>query len=335
MTPPDPQHTASRDCPACGERGVKTLFQGTDRLYATTDKIFYVVECVRCRLIRLDPQPDTAELRQYYPENYWYDAETGNEVSTLAELYRRIVVRDHVNFVDRALRDIPAPEGVKRRVLDVGCGGGLVLHYLQRRGHRALGLDFSVDAARIAWQTNNVPAFCGTLGQVPLADGCCDAVTMFHVMEHLYDPASYLDAAHRLITPQGRLIIQVPNAASWQCLLLGEAWNGLDIPRHFWNFRPHDLEVLLDQSGFEIVRRKFFSLRDNPAGLATSLAPSLDPMARLIRRKHEPGWLALLKNGLYFGLVLASVPFALLEAACGAGSTIMLEARKKPAQGTP
>ena len=318
------------ECPACGETGVKTLFQGTDRLYGTTGKLFYVVECVRCRLMRLDPQPGPVELRQYYPPSYWYDAETGNEVSTLAELYRRIVIRDHVAFVDRAVNDVPVAQGAKRRVLDVGCGGGLLLHYLQRRGHRALGLDLSIDAARIAWQQNGVPAFCGTLSQVPLAEGTCDTVTMFHLLEHLYDPAGYLETAHRLLSPHGRLILQVPNAACWQFLLLGEAWNGLDIPRHFWNFRPRDLEVLLDEAGFQIVRRKFFSLRDNPAGLATSLAPWLDPMARLIRGQKEPGWLALLKNGLYFGLVLACLPFALLEAACGAGSTIMVEARKKP-----
>jgi hypothetical protein len=123
----------------------------------------------------------------------------------------------------------------------------------------------------------------------------------------------------------------VPNAASWQFLLLGEHWNGLDIPRHFWNFKPRDLEILLDEAGFRIVRRKFFSLRDNPAGLATSIAPWLDPMSRLIRGVKEKPWLALAKNGLYFGLVLASLPFALLEAACGAGSSIMIEAARKDA----
>ena len=41
---------------------------------------------------------------------------------------------------------------------------------------------------------------------------------------------------------------------------------------------------LLDHCGFEIVRRKHFSLRDNPAGLASSLAPGLDPMARRVRK---------------------------------------------------
>lgn len=316
------------ECPACGEPRAKRLFRGTDRLYATTDRQFHVVECIRCRLIRLDPQPSPAELANYYPRHYWFNAANEDKVSPLAELYRRLVIRDHVQFVDRA---VPKTAGRKAMVLDVGCGGGLLLHYLQRRGHRVAGLDYSIDAAQIAWKTNGVPAFCGMLTQVPLADESCDVVTMFHVLEHLYDPAGYLRTAHRLLRPEGRLVIQVPNASCWQFLLLGEHWNGLDIPRHFWNFRPRDLEVLLDEAGFVITRRKDFSLRDNPAGLATSLAPGLDPMARLIRGRPESNAGRLLRNLAYLGLVVASLPFALLEAACGAGSTIMVEARKKSA----
>ena len=92
---------------------------------------------------------------------------------------------------------------------------------------------------------------------------------MFHVLEHLYDPASYLDAAHQLLRPDGRLIIQVPNAACWQFLLLGERWNGIDVPRHLIDFRLRDVDTLLDSCGFEVLRHKHFSLRDNPAGLAT------------------------------------------------------------------
>ena len=59
----------------------------------------------------------------------------------------------------------------------------------------------------------------------------CAAITMFHVLEHLYEPASYLDAAHKLLRPDGRLVVQVPNAACWQFLLFGERWNGIDVPR--------------------------------------------------------------------------------------------------------
>jgi len=114
----------------------------------------------------------------------------------------------------------------------------------------------------------------------PFARQSCAAVTLFHTLEHLYEPRKYLRAAHELLRPGGRLIIQVPNAACWQFLLLGASWNGVDVPRHLYDFRPADLDRMLDSCGFEVLRRKYFSLRDNPAGLATSLAPGLDPKRR-------------------------------------------------------
>ncbi len=232
-----------------------------------------------------------------------------------------------MRFVEGALAT--AGEGV---VLDVGCGGGLFLRLLKERGRsRVVGLDFAVDAAGIAWGRNGVPAVCGSLTQAPLPEASCAAVTMFHVLEHLYDPASYLLAARALLKPEGRLVVQVPNAACWQFMLFGENWNGIDVPRHLIDFRRQDLELLLDRTGFEVVRTKHFSLRDNPAGFASSLAPDLDPMARRIRGVPEsPAW-AMFKNGLYLGLTFAALPFTLLEAACRAGSTIMIEARKKGA----
>jgi hypothetical protein len=190
-------------------------------------------------------------------------------------------------------------------------------------------VDFSLQAAGFAWEHNHVPTICGTLSQAPLAAGSCSVITMFHVLEHLFDPALNLNSARELLHQEGRLVVQVPNAASWQFLLLGENWSGADVPRHLWNFRTRDLEILLDRCGFDVVRVKHFSLRDNPAALATSLAPGLDPMVRRVRGEVETARAGVLKDLAYFSLVVASLPFALLEAACRAGCTVMLEARKK------
>ena len=85
---------------------------------------------------------------------------------------------------------------------------------------------------------------------------------------------------------------------------------------------------MLEQNEFKVLRTKHFSLRDNPAGFASSLAPALDPMARRVRGVTEKSGARLIKNLIYFGLVLTAMPFTALEAACGAGSTVMLEARK-------
>jgi hypothetical protein len=112
-------------------------------------------------------------------------------------------------------------------------------------------------------------------------------------------------------------------------LLLGERWNGVDVPRHLIDFRLKDLDALLDNCGFEVLRHKHFSLRDNPTGLATSIAPGLDPMARRVRGVVETQRERLVKDLLYFALATASLPFTLLEATCRAGATIMVEARKK------
>jgi SAM-dependent methyltransferase len=312
------------ECPACGNRQFRQLFQATDRLYRTTIKPFQVVECSGCQLIRLHPWPEPSDLRLYYPETYWFAPQPG-AASSLEEWYRRFVLRDHVSFVASALER--AGSGP---VLDVGCGGALFGRLLRERGLSCMGLDLSWQAATVGWKHNGVPVMVGDFAHAPLPQDSFAAVTMFHVLEHLYDAASYLQAAARCLRPDGRLIVQVPNADCWQFVLLGEAWNGVDVPRHLVDYKTADLDAVLHSAGFEVVRHKFFSLRDNPAGLASSLAPALDPMARRIRRPGEGGRTRLFKDLLYFALVVSALPFTLLEAACRAGSTVMIEARRKP-----
>jgi SAM-dependent methyltransferase len=311
-------------CAACNSAESRVLFRATDRLYHTTSREFQLVKCAGCGLVRLDPPPDARELGSYYPKDYWF-APDRTAAGALEEAWRRLVTRDHVRFVARAL----ASSGVSGPVLDVGCGGGLFLHLLAARGYIPIGLDFSAEAAGVAWRQNGVPAMQASLEHAPLAPASCAAITMFHVLEHLYDARPYLAAARALLRPNGRLIVQVPNAACWQYRLLGRSWNGLDVPRHLYDFRAGDLERLLAAGGFEVLRRKHFSLRDNPAGMASSLAPALDPMARRVRRLAESPQAKLAKDLVYLALLVSSLPFTVAEAACGAGSTVMLEARAR------
>jgi SAM-dependent methyltransferase len=311
----------SSACPRCESEVYTTLFRGTDRLYGTTNKHFNVVECSSCALLRLDPKPPPGELATFYPDTYWWE-EAPSAAGRLAEIYRQFVLGDHVRFVAHAIRG-PEP------MLDVGCGGGSFLHAIRKHGRPVYGSDISPKAARTAYARYEISTACASLPRLPFRDGSFSVVTMFHVLEHLPDPMAALEAAWRLLAPGGRLVVQVPNAACWQMLLLGERWSGLDIPRHLIDFRAEDLEGLLEHCGFEVRRRKFFSLRDNPAGLATSLCPSLDPVARKVRRVRESAGGEMLKNLLYFALVVASAPLTMLEAAGSAGSTIMVEAARR------
>jgi SAM-dependent methyltransferase len=311
-------------CLVCGCEGSAPLFAATDRLYHTTAKEFAVVRCLECGMARLDPQPAAEELCRYYPENYWF-APDESAASRIEEAYRRLVLRDHVRFVAQALAGTRA----RGPLLDVGCGGGLFLGMMRERGYSVVGLDFSPEAAAIAWKRQRAAAVCGDLAHAPLSAGSFAGITMFHVLEHVPDPRAYLAAARELLAPDGRLVVQVPNAASWQFRLLGRRWNGVDVPRHLFDFRGRDVERLLEASGLEVVRRKYFSLRDNPAGLASSVAPGLDPMARRVRRVAESAGARLAKDLAYLALAAAALPFTLAEAAFRAGSTVMMEARKR------
>jgi SAM-dependent methyltransferase len=283
--------------------------------------MFSVVECEGCGLLRLDPWPTPRELARYYPPNYWFAVDNSTS-GKLAEFYRRVVLLDHVRFAEEALRATRGP------LLDVGCGGALFGRMLAEKGFLSYGLDYSRDAASVAYNFNGVPVTCGELTHAPFARETFGVVSMFHVLEHLRDPAAYVTAAHDLLEPGGRLIVQVPNAASWQFLMFGENWNGIDIPRHLVDFRAADLEKLLQYCGFKVLRTKHFSLRDNPAGFASSLFPGLDPMARRVRKTQETPAGRMIRDLAYFGLVLVAIPFTAVESACGAGATVIIDAEK-------
>lgn len=305
--------TVATACALCGEHRCEPLHLLRDRLYRTTGAVFPLVRCTACGLARLNPRP--ADLTPHYPPRYWHRG------TALSNLYRRLVLRDHLRFALHALagRALPVPG----RALDVGCGSGLfsrLLRQASRGAVLAFGLDASPRAASAA-ALNHVPALVADLTRAPFAPASWDLITMFHVLEHLPDPAATLDAARLLLAPNGRLIVQVPNLDSWQYRIMRSRWIGLDAPRHLHDFRLRDLRRLLEARGFRIARTKHFSWRDNAAAFATSLAPALDPVASAR---------GLFPNLLYAALVAACLPFAALEAAFHRGATVMVEATPVP-----
>jgi 2-polyprenyl-3-methyl-5-hydroxy-6-metoxy-1,4-benzoquinol methylase len=314
-------------CLLCHGRDYRVFLTSYDRLFGIASGAYSLLECKACGLVRLDPLPAPEEVASFYSGSYWF-AGGASAAGRLEEIYRRMVLRDHVRFAARAARDSYAPG----TILDVGCSGGLFLRMMRERGFpNVLGLDFSTEAARVAREKNGVNVMVGDLTEADIPAQSCALVTMYHVVEHLLDPRAYLRSAARLLQPGGRLIVQVPDRDCWEASLTGANWTGLDVPRHIHVFRSRDLRRLLRDCGFEVAREKHFSLRDHPAGLASSLFPSLDPVARAIRHTDSSGAARLGKDLAYFGVTLAALPLTLLEALFGKGSSVMIEARKAEA----
>ena len=263
-------------CLLCGCTRSAALFHASDRLFGTTTEEFAVVRCGKCGLLRLDPPPAPEKLSQYYPADYWFSPDQ-TTAGRLEEAYRRLVLRDHVRFVHRALRSTRAAGPL----LDVGCGGGLFLGLMRGRGFRVVGLDFSAQAAALAWRQQGVPAVCALLEHAPFRPAslarpspcstCWSTSTI---------PRAYLLAA-RAVAGTGR----PPGRAGAQRRLLAvplpraTRWNGIDVPRHLFDFRDRGPGAPARHAcGFEVVRRKLF------LAARQSRRPGQQPGARVSTR---------------------------------------------------
>jgi 2-polyprenyl-3-methyl-5-hydroxy-6-metoxy-1,4-benzoquinol methylase len=329
-------------CVLCDSSSTIFLTACTDFLLRTTRNSFSLFKCQDCGTVFIWPLPPEEELPSYYPSGYWWSETTSSQNwlshlrKRLESAYRRLVLRDHVQFVLKTFRNASAGCHGPITLLDVGCSGGTLLHELSRRGLRVKGLDFSKEAVTHARQAYQLDCAVGDLNHFPWKDETFSILTCFHVLEHVARPRVFLRAARSHLTEQGFLVLQVPNLGSWQFRLLGVHWHGLDPPRHLVNFSEYTLIRLFEQEGFEVTRRKHFSLRDDAAAWVTSLFPSLDPFARAVRGmpcasgRPESPLLEILKNFLYFLLLLLALPFAVLDSICGGGATIMVEAKRRP-----
>jgi 2-polyprenyl-3-methyl-5-hydroxy-6-metoxy-1,4-benzoquinol methylase len=316
-------------CPVCLNPVTAPALTGSDLLFESTSKHFTLHTCASCRCLFLNPMPGDEEIAGFYPTQYWWSSsKSGNgTLKKLEAVYRRLALRDHVQFILRASED---RRGVD--LLDVGCGSGTLLGLLKARGIRPTGVDFSSEAARVAEQENGVRVVVGSLSQAGFPDASFDIVTLFHVMEHVTNPRSVLSEVSRILKPDGAVVLQVPNIDSWQFKAFGAKWYGLDIPRHVIDYSKDSMLKLLAASGFVPRRIRHFNLRDNAPAFVSSMFPSLDPVSRAVRhRKHgvrEGLPAAWFRHLAYLALVVGAYPFALLESAAGRGATVMIEARK-------
>ena len=149
-----------------------------------------------------------------------------------------------------------------RRVLDVGCGAGLVGAALkQRQMCHVTGIELFADAAMHANRVLDL-AICGDAMQVlpSLPDQAYDCVLLLDVIEHVQDSAELLRRAAGKLTRDGTLLLSVPNVAHWSVIqgLLQGRWDyadqGILDRTHLRFFTLRSLHALLQETGLQVVR---------------------------------------------------------------------------------
>jgi SAM-dependent methyltransferase len=279
--------------------------------------------------------PSAEEVSALYPDEYY--GEPGVKFQSLVERLVRIVAARHVAFLSGGL----APGA---RVLDVGCGRGVILGPLADRGLEVHGVEISAEAARGVDARARV-RIAPRLADAGYDDAYFDEVIVWHVLEHLLDPAGTLAEIARILRPGGRVIVAVPNFESAQARWMGPAWFHLDLPRHLYQFPASALCTLLEGSGFDVVSEHHFSLRQNPFGWIQSALNRIPGLPRngLYTVLHErargeaPPFTAATRLVLWGLLVLltpAALGATLLATLARSGATVHVVARRRGSAST-
>lgn len=161
--------------------------------------------CRACGLAYSDPRPPGDELERYYAEHY-----RAHYKGTVQPRPRHVYRAGRVALDRwRRLRDC---FDAATRALDVGAGGGEWLYVLGRMsGCDARGLEPNRGYAEHARAALGLAVDTGFVDRDRYAPGAFDAITLFHVLEHLGDPRHGIGVLAHWLAPGGRLIVEVPN----------------------------------------------------------------------------------------------------------------------------
>jgi SAM-dependent methyltransferase len=285
----------------CGAARVRELYTATDRL-RNSEEVFTIAECLECGLLRTLPEMTEGELAKFYPRDYWGGDEPGH---------------DWIRSSQKEKTDFLAASGLKSgSILDVGCGSGFFLRALDQIAWRGFGVETSAAAATEAARAlGKGRVFTGTLIESECEDSVFDVVAFWSALEHTNEPRANLVEARRIIKPGGSLIVQVPNAASYQARVFNGDWFALDAPRHRYHFTLRTLDTLLSATGFKRYKTTMFSKAHNAHALRQSLK------AKLLGERSNP-----IGGALFYLSIPFIKPFDFLMTALGAGATLTLAA---------
>jgi SAM-dependent methyltransferase len=147
-----------------------------------------------------------------------------------------------------------ASDARKGNLLDVGAGTGHFAHYMQSHGWQVLALEPDPSARKVASEKLGLEIKpLEALAQQP--PDTYDVITLWHVLEHVYDLPGYMDHFRSLLKPNGVLIIAVPNHTSRDARQYGSNWAAFDVPRHLWHFSPGAMEKLMTRHQFELLKK--------------------------------------------------------------------------------
>lgn len=227
------------NCPACGSTEVEYVFAAKDN--TVSGEQFEIWECHSCTLRFTQDVPDPFSIGPYYKaEDYISHTNTSKGfINSLYQLVRKQTLGHKRKIINKIT-------GLKKgRILDLGSGTGAFVNEMYLHGWDATGLEPDGDARKIAEETYHIELE-NTDQFYNLPAASFDAITLWHVLEHVHELHPYLEQLRKLLKHKGKLFIAVPNYTSSDAKNYNQHWAAYDVPRHLYHFSPHSMKQLMD-----------------------------------------------------------------------------------------
>jgi 2-polyprenyl-3-methyl-5-hydroxy-6-metoxy-1,4-benzoquinol methylase len=236
-------------CAVCGSRKNELLAVATgNRGLEYIAREHHVVICLDCGLTFLNPQHDVEDYDRYYALSDYKPIKTPPDVFLRRHEYRRI----QASYLLDTLRSWwPNRELPDLNAVDIGCGPGVLLHYLAKAGLNVTGLEASDDAADYAEHTLGLNIIRGSVNAELLPENSFDIAVSTASIEHFTDPHGALLAMGQSLKPGGLLYVNTPDLLG-MVLKKGEASQFKFV--HTYYFTEISLTNLIEKAGYRVIR---------------------------------------------------------------------------------
>jgi len=234
-------------CPVCGSQKLRFVLKAED--HTVSGEIFSIYECANCSLRFTQDVPDNVSIGAYY-QSADYISHAGEPKGFINWLYRKVRnrnVRKKRKLIEKFSK------GKKGKILDVGAGIGSFLHEMQAEGWEAKGIEPSVSAREVAKKKYGF-SLEKENSLFEMAAGSFDAITLWHVLEHVHDLHGYLRQIKVLLKETGRIFIALPNYQSMDAKAFRENWAAYDVPRHLYHFSSRSMDILMKKHDLKILQ---------------------------------------------------------------------------------
>ncbi|MBC7850151.1 MAG: class I SAM-dependent methyltransferase [Chitinophagaceae bacterium] len=232
-------------CPVCGSTAISNSITVTD--YSVSNENFQLWDCADCTLRFTQHVPDQQSIGRYYQsENYISHTDTNKGIiNRLYHSVRKITLKQKSSLIQSAT-------GLNSgSLLDVGAGTGAFSAFMKSAGWRVTGLEPD-EQARIVANKNHGLSLLSTNHLFELPAESFDAITMWHVLEHVHQLQTYIVQLRKLVKAGGKIFIAVPNYTSGDAEFYGKFWAAYDVPRHLYHFSPASMKQLLRHNELQL-----------------------------------------------------------------------------------